>query len=125
MRNAKTKTTRLTKDELREIARAAKDDRTLPHGIAALAEDWLRLNPEPAPLPELTSRQREIFDYFREVFATDGTSPTVREIGSHFGIRSPNGVMCHLRALTKKGILIKREGPQSSRCVRIADAYRR
>ena len=29
----------------------------------------------------------------------------MREIGEHFQISSPNGVMCHLRALEKKGLL--------------------
>jgi repressor LexA len=32
-----------------------------------------------------------------------GYGPTVREIGEVLGISSPNGVMCHLRALVKKG----------------------
>jgi repressor LexA len=36
----------------------------------------------------------------------------VREIGSHFEIKSPNGVMCHLKALQKKG-LIHREANMS------------
>src|SRR5690606_27227743 len=38
--------------------------------------------------------------------------PTVREIGNQFGIRSPNGVMCHLKALERKG-LIAREAHMS------------
>jgi repressor LexA len=29
----------------------------------------------------------------------------VREIGSAHGITSPNGVICHLRALAKKGLI--------------------
>ncbi len=50
--------------------------------------------------------------------------PTVREIGAHFGIGSPNGVMCHLKALDRKrrltltgtgrariGIVLPRGGP--------------
>ena len=32
-----------------------------------------------------------------------GYGPTVREIGREFGIKSPNGVMCHLRALEARG----------------------
>jgi hypothetical protein len=41
-----------------------------------------------------------------------GYGPTVREIGNEFGIKSPNGVMCHLKALQKKG-LIHREANMS------------
>ncbi|MEY4393155.1 MAG: transcriptional repressor LexA [Gemmataceae bacterium] len=57
----------------------------------------------------LTQRQREIFNYIREKIENRGYGPTVREIGHNFGIKSPNGVMCHLKALEKKG-LISREG---------------
>lgn len=57
----------------------------------------------------LTERQREILDFIREKIEGRGYGPTVREIGEAFEIRSPNGVMCHLKALEKKG-LIKRTG---------------
>jgi repressor LexA len=46
----------------------------------------------------------------------------VREIGQAFDIRSPNGVMCHLKALEKKG-LIKREG-FSARAIQLVDHRR-
>src|ERR1700732_2709705 len=58
---------------------------------------------------QLTERQREIYDFIRDKIEIRGYGPTVREIGSAFDIKSPNGVMCHLKALEKKG-LIKREG---------------
>src|SRR6476646_4896177 len=57
----------------------------------------------------LTERQREIYDFIRSKIEGRGYGPTVREIGLAFDIKSPNGVMCHLKALEKKG-LIKREG---------------
>jgi repressor LexA len=43
----------------------------------------------------------------------------VREIGLHFEIKSPNGVMCHLKALQKKG-LIHRE-PNMSRAIQLLE----
>lgn len=61
---------------------------------------------------DITKRQREIFEFVRDQIVDRGYGPTVREIGAHFGIRSPNGVMCHLRALEKKG-LITRESNMS------------
>jgi repressor LexA len=67
----------------------------------------------------LTERQREIYDFIREKIEARGYGPTVREIGQGFDIRSPNGVMCHLKALEKKG-LIKREG-FSARAIQIVD----
>lgn len=68
---------------------------------------------------QLTERQREIYDFIREKIETRGYGPTVREIGLGFDIRSPNGVMCHLKALEKKG-LIKREG-FSARAIMLID----
>src|SRR5258708_8212822 len=62
-----------------------------------------------ANLNQLTERQREIYEFIRDKIESRGYGPTVREIGQAFEIRSPNGVMCHLKALEKKG-LIKREG---------------
>jgi repressor LexA len=53
----------------------------------------------------LTDRQREILDFITRSIAKRGYPPTLREIGSHFGIRSTNGVNDHLRALEKKGYL--------------------
>jgi repressor LexA len=53
----------------------------------------------------LTDRQREILDFISKSIAKRGYPPTLREIGSHFGIKSTNGVNDHLRALEKKGYL--------------------
>ena len=68
--------------------------------------------PDARPQPAITARQREIFEYLREKIVARGYGPTVREIGQHFGITSPNGVTCHLKALEKKG-LISREAYMS------------
>jgi len=68
-------------------------------------------------LDQLTKRQREVYVFIREKIRQRGYGPTVREIGEKFGIRSPNGVMCHLKALEKKG-LITRE-PNMSRAIQL------
>jgi repressor LexA len=65
-----------------------------------------------ADLDMLTSRQREIYSFIRSKIQGRGYGPTVREIGLQFQIKSPNGVMCHLKALQKKG-LIHREANMS------------
>jgi repressor LexA len=67
----------------------------------------------------LTTRQQAIYDFIKEKILTRGYGPTVREIGTAFKIRSPNGVMCHLKALEKKG-LITREA-HMSRAIQIAE----
>ena len=67
----------------------------------------------------LTPRQREIYHFIRGKIQGRGYGPTVREIGLEFQIKSPNGVMCHLKALQKKG-LIHRE-PNMSRAIQLLD----
>jgi repressor LexA len=53
----------------------------------------------------LTERQLEIYKFIRDKIRNRGYGPTVREIGKAFDISSPNGVVCHLRSLEKKGII--------------------
>ncbi len=73
-------------------------------------------------MSELTTRQRDVFEFIRSKITGRGYGPTVREIGDNFRISSPNGVMCHLKALEKKG-LITRE-PNMSRAIELTDAYK-
>jgi repressor LexA len=70
------------------------------------------------PFDEMTDRQRLVYEFIRDKIRTRGYGPTVREIGAEFGINSPNGVVCHLKALEKKG-LITRE-PNMSRAIQLA-----
>jgi repressor LexA len=70
-------------------------------------------------LDSLTSRQREVYEFIRDKIRNRGYGPTVREIGEYFEIASPNGVMCHLKALEKKGI-IQRE-PNMSRAIQLTE----
>lgn len=58
-------------------------------------------------MPETTKRQQAIYEFIRKKIG-EGKAPTYREIGEQFGIRSPNGVKCHLDALEAKK-LIKRD----------------
>jgi repressor LexA len=60
-----------------------------------------------ALVDQLTTRQASVFDFIKDRVQSRGYGPTVREIGEHFHISSPNGVMCHLRALEKKGLLTR------------------
>ena len=71
------------------------------------------------PTATLTPRQSEIFEFLKDKILVRGYGPTVREIGNQFGISSPNGVMCHLKALEKKG-LITRE-PNMARAIQLTN----
>jgi len=68
-------------------------------------------------MDQLTDRQKGVYEFIRDKIRNRGYGPTVREIGLRFHISSPNGVMCHLKALEKKG-LISRE-PNMSRAIRL------
>jgi SOS-response transcriptional repressor LexA len=69
----------------------------------------------------LTPRQQEIYGFIREKLKSRGYGPTVREIGNAFEIVSPNGVMCHLSALLKKGLIL-RQG-RSARAIQVVDDH--
>ena len=72
-----------------------------------------------ADMSQLTTRQREIYEFIRSKIEKRGYGPTVREIGTEFKIRSPNGVMCHLNALVKKGLILRE--PNSARAIQLVD----
>jgi SOS-response transcriptional repressor LexA len=55
----------------------------------------------------LTARQQQMYDFVRDFRKEHGFSPSVREIGAALRIASPNGVLCHVKALVKKGYLTR------------------
>lgn len=63
-----------------------------------------------ADLNVLTDKQRLIYDFIRDKIENRGYGPSIREICTAFDIKSPNGVMCHLKALEKKGLITRAEG---------------
>lgn len=79
--------------------------------------------PKKLVFPDLTERQQAIYDFIKDLILTRGYGPTVREIGGAFKIRSPNGVMCHLKALERKG-LITRES-HMSRAIQLSEPLAR
>jgi len=66
----------------------------------------------------LTDRQQRVYDFIRDKIVNRGYGPTVREIGEQFDISSPNGVMCHLKALKKKGLIHR--SPNKSRAIELS-----
>ena len=55
----------------------------------------------------LTRRQREIYDFIRSFVAEHGFSPSLEEIGGHFGLRSVATVHKHVHHLVEKNYLRK------------------
>jgi repressor LexA len=63
-------------------------------------------------LPQLTSRQKDIYDFVLKGIREKGYAPSIPEIGARFKIASTNGVSDHLKALEKKGY-IRRVGKRA------------
>src|SRR5271165_1614291 len=57
------------------------------------------------PRATLTKKQMAIYNYIVKHIETKGFPPAIRDICHEFGISSPNGVMCHLKALETKGYI--------------------
>jgi repressor LexA len=53
----------------------------------------------------LTTKQEKIYNFIRKHIENKGYPPAIRDICEAFRISSPNGVMCHLKALQKKGYI--------------------
>jgi repressor LexA len=57
----------------------------------------------------LTKRQRQVLNFISQSIEERGYPPTMREIGVHMGIRSTNGVNDHLKALERKGHIVRED----------------
>lgn len=64
-------------------------------------------------MESLTKRQAQVLRFLQREWAERGAMPSVRRIAAHLRVRSPNGVMGHLRALMRKGYL-QRQSPETS-----------
>lgn len=55
----------------------------------------------------LTFRQRQVLDCIQNSIGEKGYPPTVRELQELLSIRSSNGVADHLKALERKGYIVR------------------
>jgi repressor LexA len=75
------------------------------------------MNDEPIDRPPLTDRQQELLDLV--VAHSKLYGPTVRELCAAANIGSPNGVVCHLKALERKGYI--RRTPNKARALEVVN----
>ena len=59
---------------------------------------------------KLTRRQQEIYDFILSFTNEHGYPPSVREIGTAVGLKSPSTVHFHMKGLEEAGLIIKAEG---------------
>ena len=57
---------------------------------------------------KLTKRQQEVLDYLKETHRMEGYMPSTRDIQHHFKFASQTAAISHLRALEKKGVIIRK-----------------
>lgn len=69
-------------------------------------------------LIELTTKQREVFDFIAQHLSESALPPSVREIGSALGFSSPATVHNHITGLIDKGYLIR--DPRKSRAIALS-----
>ena len=58
----------------------------------------------------LTKRQQELLDFLKLSQSKNGLMPSTREIQAHFGFASQTAAMSHLRALERKGGIVRLPG---------------
>jgi repressor LexA len=71
----------------------------------------------------LTARQLQVLNYIEESLERTGVMPSTREIQVHFGFASQTAAMNHLRALERKGVIVRLPG--KARAVALASHLRR
>ena len=71
-------------------------------------------------MESLTSRQSEVLTSIRDYIERHGFPPTIAELTTLLGIRSPNAVRDHLRTLARKGVIALT--PAASRGIRLLTA---
>ena len=61
-------------------------------------------------MANLTRKQQQIYDFILEFTNRHGYPPSVREIGTAVGLKSPSTVHFHLKGLEEAGVIVKAEG---------------
>ena len=69
-------------------------------------------------MPQLTSRQRQVYDFLAGYIVANGYPPTLQEIARHLNVSGNLGVLRHLQALERKGWIHRSSG--SARSIALA-----
>jgi len=73
-------------------------------------------------MPQLTTRQQQVYDFLVGYIADQGYPPTLQEIAGHLQVSGNLGVLRHLQVLERKGLINR--SPGSSRSIVLADRSR-
>ena len=67
----------------------------------------------------LTERQQQVYDFLVTYLAANGYPPTLQEIAKHLHVSGNLGVLRHLKALQREGLITR--NPGSSRSIALVD----
>ncbi|MDK2951970.1 MAG: repressor LexA [Kosmotogales bacterium] len=71
----------------------------------------------------LTYRQKNVLEYIKKFIEENGFPPTIREISAEFNISSASAVTKHLKALEKKGFIIRKSVSRGIQIVEKKDVF--
>jgi repressor LexA len=74
-------------------------------------------------MSKLTKRQQQVYDFLVAYLAGNGYPPTLQEIASHLHVSGNLGVLRHLKALEREGLITR--SPRSSRSITLTDRAER
>ena len=74
-------------------------------------------------MANLTRKQQQIYDFILDFTTQHGYPPSVREIGSAMGLKSPSTVHFHMKGLEEAGMIVKAEG--KTRAISLPGVQRR
>ena len=74
-------------------------------------------------MSQLTTRQQQVYDFLTGHIAAKGYPPTLQEIASHLHVSGNLGVLRHLKALEREGLITR--SPGSSRSITLTNRAER
>jgi repressor LexA len=74
-------------------------------------------------MSKLTKRQQQVYDFLVVYLADNGYPPTLQEIASHLHVSGNLGVLRHLKALEREGLITR--SPGSSRSITLTNRVER
>lgn len=74
-------------------------------------------------MSKLTKRQQQVYDFLVAYLSDNGYPPTLQEIASHLQVSGNLGVLRHLKALEREGLITR--SPGSSRSIALTNRVER
>jgi len=77
-------------------------------------------NTKNSPDKPMTERQEQVYNAINEYWYQHYMPPSIRDLCEMLNISSPNGIVCHLKALRQRGLLVGDPEKRSRAIVTVA-----